>query len=98
MWLGWQLDRQQAPQHKDAAAAAGIGALAGAEAGPAGVLSGAAIGAVGSMIGSAVSGAVSRGFEQGGGSSSQPAGPPSTYVPGGLQVSGQQRSQEAINR
>ena len=81
-----------------AAAAAGVGALAGAEAGPAGVLGGAAIGAVGSMIGSAVSGAVSRGFEPGGGSSSQPAGPPTTYGPGGLQVRGQQRNQEAVNR
>jgi hypothetical protein len=81
-----------------AAAAAGVGALAGAEAGPAGVLSGAAIGAVGSMISSAVSGAVSRGFEPGGGSSSQPAGPPTTYGPGGLQVRGQQRNQEAVNR
>ena len=81
-----------------AAAAAGVGALAGAEAGPAGVLSGAAIGAVGSMIGSAVSGAVSRGFEPGGGSSNQPAGSPTTYGPGGLQVRGQQRNQEAVNR
>ena len=81
-----------------AATAAGVGALAGAEAGPAGVLGGAAIGAVGSMIGSAVSGAVSRGFEPGGGSSSQPAGPPTRYGPGGLQARGQQRNQEAVNR
>lgn len=79
-----------------AAAAAGVGALAGAEAGPAGVLAGVAIGAVGSAISSAVSGAVNRGFEQGGGSSSQPAGE-TTYGPGGLQVR-QQRNQEAVNR
>jgi hypothetical protein len=81
-----------------AAAAAGIGAAAGAEAGPAGVLGGAAIGAVGSMISSAVSGAVSRGFQPGGGSTAQPAGPPTTYGPGGLQVRGQQRNQETVNR
>ena len=81
-----------------AAAAAGMGAAAGAEAGPAGVLSGAAIGAIGSMIGSAVSGAVSRGFEPGGGSNMQPAGPPTTYGPGGLQARGQQRNQETVNR
>jgi len=40
---------------------------------------------------------VNRGFEPGGGSSQQPAGPPSTYGPGGLQVR-QQRNQEAVNR
>ena len=52
---------------------------------------------VGSAISSAVSGAVNRGFEPGGGSSQQPAGPPTTYGPGGLQVR-QQRNQEAVNR
>jgi hypothetical protein len=81
-----------------AAAAAGIGAAAGAEAGPAGVLGGAAIGAIGSMISSAVTGAVSRGFEPGGGSNMQPAGPPTSYGPGGLQARGQQRNQETVNR
>ena len=83
-----------------AATAAGLGATAGAEAGPAGVLGGAAIGAFGSLLSSAVSGAVARGFEPGGGSSSQPAGPPTTYGPGGLQVrmGGQPRNQETVNR
>ena len=90
-----------------AAAAAGLGAAAGAEAGPAGVLGGAAIGAFGSLLSSTVSGAVSRGFEPGGGSNrpsaaptapQPPMGPPTTYGPGGLQVRGQQRSQETVNR
>ena len=81
-----------------AAAAAGMGAMEGAEARPAGVLAGSAIGLMGSLIGDAVGGAVRRGFQPGGGSNQQPAGPPTAYGPGGLRERVQSRPQETINR
>jgi len=81
-----------------AAAAAGMGAMEGAEAGPAGILAGSAIGLMGSLIGDAVGGAVRRGFQPGGGSNQQPAGPPTAYGPGGLRERVQSRPQETINR
>ena len=81
-----------------AAAAAGMGAMEGAEAGPAGVLAGSAIGLVGSLVGDAVGGAVRRGFQPGGGSTQQPADPPTTYGPGGMRERVQARPQENINR
>ncbi len=81
-----------------AAAAAGMGAMEGAEAGPAGVLAGSAIGLASSLIGDAIGGAVRRGFQPGGGSSQQPAGPPTIYGPGGLRERAQARPQEGINR
>ena len=57
-----------------------------------------AVGLVGSIIGDAVGGAVRRGFQPGGGSNQQTAGPPTTYGPGGLRERVQTRPQETINR
>ena len=62
------------------------------------MLGGSAVRLVGSMIGSAVGGAFRQGFQPGGGSNQQPAGPPMSFGPGGLRERVQARPQESINQ